>query len=74
MSDLELTMLCAEAMESFIASGKQCVKELDTVPPCKYCMRIPRNYCRFDDGSIACAADSSITQHGAQESGTCLRC
>jgi len=48
------------AFKSFIESGKQCVKELDTVPACRVCGRIPRNYARFDDGTIQCAADSSI--------------
>jgi len=48
------------ALSSFLASGRQCVKELDTVPACRVCGRIPRNYARFDDGTIQCAADSSI--------------
>ena len=48
------------ALASFLAGGKQCVKELDTVPACRLCGRIPQQYARFDDGSIQCAADSSI--------------
>ena len=43
------------------ASGKaRRDKELDNVPACRVCGRIPRNYARFDDGTIQCAADSSI--------------
>jgi hypothetical protein len=48
------------ALAAFLASSKQCIKELDTVPTCRVCGRIPRNYARFDDGTIQCAADSAI--------------
>lgn len=60
LTNRERKQIDFSAFKSFIESGKQCVKELDIVPACRVCGRIPRNYARFDDGSIQCAADSSI--------------
>jgi hypothetical protein len=47
------------ALASFIASGKQCVKDLTDVPACRVCGRVPKMYARFNDGSVQCAADSA---------------
>ena len=60
MNKKESKQIHAAAFQSFLASGRQCVKELTVIPRCRVCGRIPRNYCRFDDGTIECAADSRI--------------
>lgn len=46
--------VAAQALQSFLDSGQMCKKELATVPPCKYCGIVPKQYRRFDDGTVQC--------------------
>lgn len=47
------------ALSAFLESGKMCVRELETVPPCGRCGRVPRQYSRINDTAVICAADDA---------------
>lgn len=54
MNKRESREIYGMALQSFIASGAPMKRELDTVPACIWCNRIPSQYARLTDNRVEC--------------------
>jgi len=54
MNKRESREIYGMALQSFIASGAPIKRELDTVPACKWCNRIPVQYARLSENVVEC--------------------